>query len=356
MPFAHFNNVRIAGIHSTVGSIVRHLDEDRDLFAGSPGQMDRIRKAIGLDRRCVVDESTTTLDLCRQSAQRLLERLDYDSKSIDALIFITQTPDHLQPCNACILHGHLGMPVSTAAFDLNLGCSGYVYGLYVAHSLVSSGGCKRILLLAGDTMSRCVNSRDRSTAILFGDAGSATVIEQSFDHCPSWFSLHSNGSQCDAIKIPAGGFRLCRSDATAEVKSDADGNVRSLDDLHMNGAEVFNFSIGVEPDSIREILEFSDHQIDQIDSVVFHQANKYIINNIARRLKLPLEKAPSGTVGKYGNQSSASIPVTICDALPKLGTKSNLILSGFGVGLSWATGLVQMKDCMICRIETFRRN
>lgn len=352
MPSAKFNNVRIAGIHSTVGNVVRYLDDDKDLFASSPGQINRIRKAIGLNRRCVVDESTTTLDLCRQSAKALLDRLSYGADEIDGLIFVTQTPDYFQPCNAAILHGELGLHSTTAAFDLNLGCSGYVYGLYVASSLLSSGGCRRILLLAGDTMSRCVNPKDRSVAILFGDAGSATILERAQGSFPSWFALHSNGRKCDAIKIPAGGFRLPRSEATAEEATDDDGNTRSLNDLLMDGAEVFNFSIGVEPDSIREILEYADYGIDQVDSIVFHQANKYIISNIARRLKIPLDKVPCETVGKYGNQSSASIPVTICDSLRERGTEITLILSGFGVGLSWATGLVKMNECLICEIET----
>ena len=353
MPAAKFSNVRIAGIHSTVGNVKRFLNEDLDLFGGNQDQLNRVRKAIGLDRRCVVDSNTTALDLCRQSARVLMKRLEMDSDQIDGVIFVTQTPDHFQPCNAAILHGQLGLPPTAAAFDLNLGCSGYVYGMYVAHSLLTAGGCQRILLLAGDTMSRCVNPRDRSVAILFGDAGSATILERCEMNNSSWFAVHSDGSKCDTIKIPGGAFRLPSSEATAIETTDADGNTRSKDDLVMDGAEVFNFSIGVEPASIREILEFSEHSIDQVDAIVFHQANRYIISNIARRLKLPLDKAPCATVGKYGNQSSASIPVTICDALRKGRSNQTLVLSGFGVGLSWASGLVKLADCELCEIEEY---
>ena len=204
----------------------------------------------------------------------------------------------------------------------------------------------KVLLLAGDTLSKCVNKRDRSTAPLFGDAGTATLIESSEQDCLSYFSLHTNGAGAQHIMQPAGGFRKPSTVETAVEVVDEDGNYHSENDLAMNGGEVFNFSIKTEPAAIKEILEYAEQDIDVIDYVVFHQANKYIITNIAKRLKLSMDKVPCQTVSKYGNQSSASIPCTINDALNQelLGQNKRVILSGFGVGLSWASAIINLEN------------
>ena len=285
MPLAKFNSSEIRAIHTTVGPNLRKIDDDVANFGGNQAQVDRIKKVIGLNERMVVDDSTTTLDLCEDAANQIGGLSD-----TDAILFVTQTPDHLQPGNAAILHGRLDLPINCAAIDICLGCSGWVYGLYMASLMIESGGCDKILLVTGDTMSRCVNPRDRSVASLFGDAGSATTVERSIQKNPTWFSLHTDGSGWKNICIPAGGFRQPKSANTSTVVTDEDGNTRSPDDLLMDGAEVFNFSIKREPEAIREILEYSEKSIDDIEAVVFHQANRYIIRNIARRLKIPKGK------------------------------------------------------------------
>jgi 3-oxoacyl-[acyl-carrier-protein] synthase-3 len=207
--------------------------------------------------------------------------------------------------------------------------------------MIESGGCENVILLAGDTVSKCVNPKDRAVAPLFGDAGSATLVTRS--PMNSWFSLNTNGKGCGFIQIPGGAFRHPSSDETKKESADEDGNIRSLENLYMNGAEVFNFSIKEEPAAIREILEFSGKSIEEIDWIVFHQANKYIIGNIARRLKVPLEKVPCGTVAKYGNQSSASIPSAICSEISQQvrGGVQRMNFSGFDVGLSWASCVIE---------------
>ena len=344
-----FNNVKISGIVTVVPQISLSIDDEIDLYGGNQKQIDRIKKAIGLDKRRVTDADTTSVDLCEAAAHKLFEGLGLDKEDVDGLIFVTQTPDHFQPSNAAIIHGRLGLKNACASFDINLGCSGYVYGLWMAHMMVASGTCNKVLLLAGDTISKYVNPRDRSTAPLFGDAGSATVVEQTVLEAKSYFSLHTDGSGSDFIKVPAGGFRCPSTEKTAVEYEDSEGNWRSQDDIYMNGGEVFNFAIKTEPVAINEILEYSQKSIDDVDYIVFHQANKYIITNIAKRLKLPLEKAPCETVSKYGNQSSASIPSTINDALSDEVSTSqkNIILSGFGVGLSWASASITL-DSIYC--------
>jgi len=350
MPLAKFEKSTIKAIHTTVGPILKKIDDDIENFGGNQAQVNRIKKVIGLNERMVVDQTTTALDLCHEAALEIGGLAD-----IDMILFVTQTPDHFQPGNAAILHGRLKLPVSCAAMDIGLGCSGWVYGLYLASLMIENGGCNKILLAAGDTMSRCVNPRDRSAASLFGDAGSATIIERSDQLNPTWFSLHTDGSGWENICIPAGGFRHPKTTDTSVATTDDDGNTRSPEDLFMNGAEVFNFSIKREPEAINEIIKFSKKSIEDIDSIVFHQANRYIIGNIARRLKISKDKTPCQAVEKYGNQSSASIPGAICDEMADslLKETQQCIFSGFGVGLSWGTALTTIGPLDHCEISTY---
>ncbi|MBY7894592.1 3-oxoacyl-[acyl-carrier-protein] synthase III C-terminal domain-containing protein [Vibrio furnissii] len=353
-----FNNVKITAISTVVPPTVKYIDDEIDLYGGNESQIKRIKKSIGLDSRHVIgNDDVTTLDLCLSATENLFKLHHVDRESIDGLVFVTQTPDHFQPTNAAIVHGKLELSIDAACFDVSLGCSGYVYGLWLSHMMIQSGTCKNVLVLAGDTLSRCVNPRDRSAAPLFGDAGSATLVQRTDAPQKSYFSLHTDGSGFENIIQPAGAFRTPSSEQTKIVEVDGDGNSRSLEDLHMNGSEVFNFSIKREPEAIKQILEYSDFTIDEVDYVFFHQANQYIISNIVRRLKMPKEKAPSDIVGKYGNQSSASIPCAISYTLSKDEQKVEkpVILSGFGVGLSWASAIVDISGTVVTDVNIYQK-
>jgi len=355
MPQSSFSRAKISGIVTTVGHIRKCIDDEIESYGGNKQQLERIKKNIGINQRYVVDERTTAADLCHQAAEELIAACAIDPAALDALICVTQTPDHFQPANAALLHGRLGLDKRAAALDVNLGCSGWVYGLWLAYMMIEAGGCDKALLLAGDTLSRCVNPKDRSVAPLFGDAGSATLVEKIGEEHPSWFSLHTDGRGSDIVKVPAGAFRQRPNAETRREVKDEDGNIRCAEDLCMDGAEVFNFSIKEEPKAIKEILAYANFSIEDIDYVVFHQANKYIIGNIARRLKLPMTKAPCATVEKYGNQSCASIPATICDSLAsELDQKPlTVVMSGFGVGLSWASCLTRLEGLRACAVSVY---
>ena len=190
---------------------------------------------------------------------------------------------------------------------------------------------------------------------LFGDAGTATLVEAVPATTPSWFSLHSDGTGHDAIKIPAGGFRMPASADTARETADKDGNVRSLDHLHMNGLEVFNFTLREEPMAVRELLEFSGRTVEDIDYFVFHQANRFILSNLAKRIKAAPAKVPWQTAERFGNQSSASVPAAICDALGTevAGRALTVLCSGFGVGLSWASCVLHLGPLKHCSISQY---
>ncbi len=332
----------------------RSIDDEIDQYGGDRAQIERIKNTIGLRERYVVDCETTSADLCETAARTLFSETGVVASDIDAVIMVTQTPDYFQPATACVLHGRLDLKEDCAAFDVNLGCSGYVYALWLASMMIESGGCGKVLVLAGDTISRCVNPRDRTVAPLFGDAGSATLIETSEQTEASWYDLKTDGKGFEHIIVPAGGFRQPKSKETARETTDEGGNVRAPENLHMNGAEVFNFSLKVEPRALLSIVEFAGVSLEEVDAFVLHQANRYIIGNIARRLKVPLEKMPAGTVEKYGNQSCASIPGTLCDALGERATRERLrlVFSGFGVGLSWASCLLVTDQLAACRVVT----
>lgn len=353
MPKCRFQDVKITGLVTCVPPIEKCIDDELDLFRGNIKQLERLKKTIGLSKRRVVDAGTTAADLCEQAARRLIQEACVELARIDAIICVTQTPDYSQPCNAAVLHGRLGLSKDCAALDVNLGCSGYVYGLWLAHTIVAGGGCGRVLLLAGDTISRLVHVRDRTVAPLFGDGGSATLIERSAGAPAAFFSLQTDGSGYDKLIVPAGGARQPCSEATCQASEDEAGNLRSPENLYMDGAEIFNFSITEEPRSVSELLAYASVEADAVDFFVFHQANRYILGNIAKRLKLDLAKVPMQTVEHYGNQSSASIPSAICGelsaALAERGS-TQLLLSGFGVGLSWASALVEFSDLSVCEL------
>lgn len=358
MPKCSFEDVKISGIVTCVPPQERCIDDEVELFGGNEKQIARLKKTIGLDRRRVVDDSTTAADLCEAAAKHLLSASGAENSQIDAVICVTQTPDYPQPCNAAVLHGRLGFEKSCAALDVNLGCSGYVYGLWLAFMMASSGGCGRVLLLAGDTISRVVNQRDRAVAPLFGDGGSATLIERSPGTGTAWMSTDTDGSGFDSLIVPAGGARKPRSPETSAETEDESGNVRSEENLFMDGAEIFNFSIGEEPKAVSELLAYAKVEVGEVDHFVFHQANRYILSNIAKRLEIDPEKVPMQTVERFGNQSSASIPSALCGELSEVlcgDEVRQVLMSGFGVGLSWASVLLPMSGLNVCEIIDFDR-
>lgn len=354
MALTTFNHMCIRGAAAVVPPLERSIDEYTSLYAGGADAVQRIKKTVGIDRRRVVEPEVTTADLCCYAAERLLEASSVEKDSIDAIICVTQTPDYWLPCNATLIHGRMGFRNSCACFDISMGCSGYVYGLWIAGSMVESGGFKRVLLLVGDTVSKFVNPRDLTTSSLFGDAGSATLVEHQEREDPSCFVLNTDGSGYDALIIPSGGYRSPRNEQNAQPKEDAEGNWRSECDLHMKGGDVFNFTIREVPKSILELLEYSKVNKDAVDYFFMHQANRYILTNIAKRLKVPVEKMPCDVVSKYGNQSSASIPCVMAETLGEAsGDSLKVVLSGFGVGLSWASAVLNLDPSVVLPLISY---
>lgn len=339
MAIVKISGVSIRALATAVPENTIALADELDLFDGNSAKIERLKQTIGLDRRRVAPDGMTALDMAEAAVRRLLADTQLSVDEVDAIVMVTQTPDYLQPCNAVLLQGRIGFPDTSAAFDMNLGCSGYVYGLWNAFSLVRGGGLRRVILVVGDTISRIVAVRDRALRPLFGDAASATLVEADPAAPLAAFDLRSDGRGYRALWQPGGAFREPWSAEATQLHTLDDGVERSRCHLHMDGAEIFNFSLRVEPAAVSQMLAIMGWDATILDGVVFHQANRYIIDNIRRRLKLPPQKVPAATVERFGNQSSASIPATLADHYGQqlCERPHRLILSGFGVGLSWAT-------------------
>lgn len=346
MALLSFNNVGISGLAAAVPrSVINNYEFD--LYFKKEEIKDVVDK-IGVKERRFAGDDICSSDLCFAAAETLINGMKVNRDEIDLLIFISQTPDFRMPATSVLLQERLRLPTSTITFDINLGCSAFLYGLTVAYSMISSGGIKKVLILDGETRSKVYSLKDRKTGFLFGDGGVAALIEGGEKFGKSWFSLNSDGSRESLIKIPAGGYRKMSSCNTViEKVVDEYGNIRSEEQGYMNGADVFNFVIREVPKDFNKLLDYSGVDVNTIDHFIFHQANQYINGFLGKKLKLPSEKMPS-TIEKYGNTSSVSIPLTIVSELKeKLNGHKRLLLSGFGVGLTWGTAIIEVDKCHV---------
>ena len=305
-------------------------------------EREQLVKTIGVEKRRHVEKGTTTSDMCQKAAQSLLEGLQWNTTEIELLIFVSQTRDYLIPQTSNILQHKLGLPTTAIALDISLGCSGYVYGLAVASAMMNSFGLSKALLLVGDISSLNSAYRDKSTYPLFGDAGTATALERLEDAPLMHFSLEGDGSGYKAIMIPDGGMRHIVSKKSFEYKKIAPGIYRTPLHIALDGIEVFNFSLREVVPNINKLLAFSGQDLATVDYIIFHQANRLINETLRKMLKIPKEKVPY-SLYKFGNTSSASIPLTIVSELRNHVQQDDLLLllSAFGIGLSWATATVE---------------
>lgn len=332
-----FRAARIAGVVTTVGGMLRPAAGLREEFGFTDAELERLQKTLGLQSRYIAAPGVTTSDLCLNSARVLLDGLGVAPDALDAVIMVTQTPDFRAPSTAIHLAHRLGCSTDVMAHDIALGCSGYVYGLNAAFALIN-GGLSNVLLVVGDVASRFADKDDRAFAPLMGDAGAATLVTRADAAGPAHFALHSDGAGHRALYIPGSGIR-----DEAEPRG-------PLGSMYMNGAEVFNFTIKVVPTMFAEIFAHAGVTPEAIDYFVLHQPNKYILHNIRKRLGLPEERVPDQTQAIYGNQNSASIPGTIngfLSAQLHRNGRKKLLLSGFGIGLSWGAAVLDVDDLYV---------
>ncbi len=349
MAFIHYEGVGIAAMSATVPKHIIKNREYTEVF--SVEEANEIVDKTGIEERRFADAATCSSDLCFAAAEKLFADNDINKEDVDLLVFISQTPDYRMPATSVILQHRLGLPNKTIAFDITLGCSAFLYGLSVVYGMMERSGLKKALLLDGETRSKVYSPRDRRSAFLFGDGGVAALIERDPKYGKSTFSLNSDGSRADLIMIPAGGYRKMSSPETlVEKVVDEYGNMRSEEQGYMRGGDVFNFVIREIPRDIKNTLAVVEKTVDDFDYIVFHQANNFINSYIMKKMKMDATKIPS-TIAKFGNTSSVSVPLTIVSELKgKLDGKKDVLLSAFGVGMTWATGVLQFVDCNISEI------
>lgn len=349
MAFMKFNGVGITALAGAVPSTV--IENYRYTQYFPEDQVREVVDKVGIFERRFADSNTCSSDLCFAAAEKLFADNDVNREEIDLLVFVSQTPDYRMPATSILLQHRLGLPSTTIAFDVNLGCSGFLYGLSIVYSFMEHSGLRKALLLDGETRSKVYSPKDRRSAFLFGDGGVAALIERNDKFGDSYFSLNSDGSRGDLIKINGGGYRMPSSEETLRERVvDEYGNIRNEEQGYMNGGDVFNFVIREIPRDIKKTLEWSGEDIHSLDYYVFHQANNFINSYLAKKLKLDVSRIPS-TIAKYGNTSSVSVPLTIVDALKgELQGRKRILLSAFGVGMTWATAIMSFDNCKISDI------
>ena len=303
---------------------------------------DKIFEKTGIQTRHVTAADETGADLAEKAARNLFEDHQVAPASVDFILFCTQSPDYALPTTACILQHKLGIPCSAGALDFNLGCSGYVYGLGLSQGLISAKIAKRVLLLTGETYTKYIHPMDKSVRTIFGDGGSATLVEASDGLSKIGnFTFGTDGRGADNLIVQTGGARKQRDASTAIEATDESGNVRSQDHLFMNGPEIFSFTLDVVPKAVESVLNANLLVMADIDLFVFHQANKFMLETLRKRMRIPCEKFYVN-MADCGNTVSSTIPIALAraeaDGSLKHGMK--VMLVGFGVGLSWGATVV----------------
>ena len=299
---------------------------------------EKIEKKVGIRERHIVNEDETALDLALKAAEKVLK--NYSKDKIDFLLFCTQSPEYYLPSGACILQDRLGLNKNIGAFDYNLGCSGFIYGLAMAKSLINSNIAKNILLITSETYSKHIYPKDKSNRTIFGDAAAATIIKKLETEQIGEFVLGTDGSGYKNLIVPNGGLRN-RYDPNAKEIDDGSGSIRTNNNIYMNGPEIFNFTIKAVPKVVSETLKKNNTTLNEIDYVIFHQSNKYMNEYLRKKINIPKNKFCENLL-HIGNTVSTTIPIAIKDSLDNnfIKKNDNVLLVGFGVGYSWGGTII----------------
>ena len=295
--------------------------------------VDKIANKIGVSQRHVCDVNETAVDLAVKAAERIFAEHSYISKEeIDFVILCTQSPDYFLPTSACIVQDKLGLRTNIGAFDFNLGCSGYVYGLSIAKGLIYGGIADNVLLITSETYSKHIHPKDKGNRTIFGDAASATLISKEGFAEIGNFSLGTDGRGAENLIVKTGGMKY--RDAINDFLYDDNGNTRCSDYLYMDGTEIFNFTMEAVPQLVNDTLLKNNLKQEEIDLFVFHQANKYMMNFIRKKIKIEEAKFYY-FMENVGNTVSSTIPIALYEAKNEGKLQGNILLTGFGVGYSW---------------------
>lgn len=296
--------------------------------------VDKIAEKVGIDERHIAAEDETAGSMAEKAALNLFKEWNIEPSEIDFVMLCTQSPDYFLPTTACVIQHNLNIPTHSGAIDFNLGCSGYVYGLALAKGLISAGVAKNVLLLTAETYTKHINPKDKGNKTIFGDAAAATLVSTEGKAEIKEFVLGTDGKGAENLMVKSGGMKY--KDKMNVVEEDENGAEKHSDYLYMNGSKIFNFTQGNVPKLANQTLEKNNLEKEDIGLFVFHQANKYMMEFLRKKMKIEEEKFYY-YMSKVGNTVSSTIPIALSEAMKEGKTEgNNVMLAGFGVGYSWA--------------------
>ncbi len=350
-----FQNKKITGILTVLPGNEVRFDDEIDNYSFSAAKSMKLKLTMGYNTRRVVEDETCVSDLCVFGLEYLFSKSLLKKEEIDALILVTQSPDYFMPPTSNVIQGMLNLKQDMICLDINQGCAGYVIGIFQAFMMLEQQEINKVVLLNADVLSRKVSKKDRNSNPLIGDGASITILEKSSSPSKIFGNLKMDGAGAFALMIPAGGFKMPSNDQTSLLQEDSAGNLRSLDNLVMKGDEVFNFVQREVPPMIEQLIAGSDFRKEEIDYFMFHQPNKFMLQKLADKMGVDRNKMPNDIVEHYGNPSGVSIPTAVTHTLgSQLADKNFLIcLAGFGVGLTWASLLINMGNLDFCGMIDF---
>ncbi|WP_282163338.1 3-oxoacyl-ACP synthase III family protein [Ulvibacterium marinum] len=345
-----FQNKKITGILTVLPENEVNFDDEIDNYDFSRAQSMKLKLIMGYGKRRVVKKGTAVSDLCIFGMNYLFDNGFLKKEDVDAIILVTQSPDHFVPATSHIIQGKLDLKQDMICLDINQACSGYPIGLNQAFMLLNQEEVNKVVVLNADMMSLKVSAKDRGSRPLTGDAASITIVEKDSADSVIYGTVNVDGKGADSLIIPAGGFKIPSTPETAKLRTDKGGNSRSLDHLVMKGDDVFNFVQKEVPPMIKNLLAKANRDKNEIDYYMFHQPNKFMLKKLADKMGVSYDKMPNNVVENFGNSSGVSVPTNITYNLgEQLLTNSFLIcLAGFGAGLSWASLLLEMGNLNFC--------
>lgn len=346
MALLKFQNIGIKAISATVPHTVVKTSSLTDYY--SKEELDKFIAATGVEERRFADKDVCASDLCEKSALQIFDETDIKREDIDALFFISQSPDYKIPGTSVILQDKLGLSKDTIVYDINMSCSGFIHGLLMAYNFLQQPDINNVMIMVGETLTHMISMQDKGTGKLLGDAGTVAVIGKGEQFGESFFSMNTDGSNIQSVILPAGGARIPSSEDTLKMREYEDGSIRSLEQINMVGDDVFSFAISVLPKDIKKLLEYAGKTIDDVDVYAFHQANNFMSNYIAKKAKANPDKILH-SIQKYGNTAGTSIPLCLVENRDRISPNNSVLMNAIGAGFAYGTVLLNIADCQILK-------
>lgn len=350
-----FKHKRISGILTILPQKIVKFEDEMENYNFSPAKSMKLKLAMGYNEHRIAAPGQTSYDFCQFGMQYLICNNMLKVQEIDALLFVSQSPDYFMPPTSNLLHGHFGLKQDCLCMDINQGCAGFELGMIQSCLLLDQPAIKKVVLLNADVLSSKVSPRDRNSKPLIGDAAAITIVEQCEEENPIYANIKMDGTGAMVLNIPAGGFRMPSSPETAVMEEDSAGNYRSKDNLVMQGDEVFNFVQREVPPMIEHLYEQSGIDRGEVDWYMFHQPNKFMLHKLADKLGVPYDKMPANIVENFGNASGVTVPTCISYNLGEQLCDRTMLLcmAGFGVGLTWSSIIMKVGNLQFNKILEF---